>query len=70
MKLRVAVPFALLTLILGLSAQAQVPVLAGKPWQQLNPQQHATLAPLAEQWPQMDAASRDTWIGQAGAGVS
>jgi Protein of unknown function (DUF3106) len=53
---------SLTVLLLGaLAAQAQVPGLAGKPWDSLSAAQREVLAPLSSQWTQMDASSRDTW---------
>lgn len=60
--------FSALALVLSLfclSVSAQVPVLAGKSWEALTPQQRTVLAPLTGQWSQMDASARDTWVALA-----
>jgi Protein of unknown function (DUF3106) len=47
------------------AALAQVPVLAGKSWAALSAHQRQLLAPLEQQWPQMDAAAQDRWVAVA-----
>lgn len=65
MKALLTAVFAAACLMLGASAWAQLPGLAGKSWDGLSAAQREVLAPLAGQWAQMDASSRDTWAALA-----
>ena len=51
---------------LCLSLSAQVSAESAQPsWEQLKPQQREVLAPLAQEWNNMDAAKRKKWLGIA-----